>query len=218
MRIYVHRKNAPVCWAQRITARLGELQQMSKSTQPAAGKPSKAFPSDFANVIEANAAELQKLHDDVHRTWKLRKIQKASWHEAAERFRNSYDRLAFPGGLQKATALLAKNDPAIIETGVSFLEADPWFFRSGYIKADLLQRFRRAPLTEDQKTRLQKVIMDRIYGEDRREFKYYCRIARFISNPNFEQAVTELESSPVEHVSRHARWVLDQLRAASKSR
>lgn len=190
---------------------------MSKHVRLPSGKLSRAFGSHFMNVIEANAAELRNLEEDVHQARK--KFGRGQeWGEASRRFFASFDRLAFPGGLNKAMNLLPKNDPDTIESTVQYLEADPWFFRSGYIKADLIKHLRRAPLGEDQRARLQKVILDRIYGEGRREFRHFCRLARVISDPKFEQAVTELKSSPVEHVSRHAGWVLDQLHAASKSR
>jgi hypothetical protein len=190
---------------------------MSKHIRLPTGKLSKTHGSHFTNVIEANAAELRALEEEVHRT-REKFGRGEEWSEASRRFFAAFDRLAFPGGLARAIKQLPEDDLAIIETSVRFLEADPWFFRSGYIKADLLKHLRQAPLTEDQKLRLQKVIIDRIYGEDRREFKNYCRIARFITDQNFEQSLTELTSSTVEHVSRHARWVLHQLRAASKSR
>jgi hypothetical protein len=190
---------------------------MSKHIRLPSGKLPRAYRSRFTNVIEGNAAELRTLEEEVHRTRKqLGRGQE--WSDASGRFFAAFDRLAFPGGLAKAIDLLPKCDLNTIESAVRFLEVDPWFFRSGYIKADLLRHLRRVPLTEDQKLRLQKVVIARVLGEDRREFKYYCRLARLISDQNFEQALNELPSSPVEHVSRHARWVLEQLRAASKSR
>jgi hypothetical protein len=140
-----------------------------------------------------------------------------AWKEAAERFHASYDHLAFPGGLTRALSLLPKNDPTTIETAVRFLEADPWFFRSGYIKADLILHLRRAPLSEDQRTRLQSVILARIQGEHRREFRWYCRMARVVSSPSFERAVAELAESSAEFISRHARWVLAQLKQDRKT-
>ena len=45
---------------------------------------------------------------------------------------------------------------------MSFLEVDPYFFRSGYIKADLLRHLKRAPLTRSQEQRLRNVILARL--------------------------------------------------------
>jgi hypothetical protein len=63
----------------------------------------------------------------------------AAYSEACATFHSFYDQLAFPGGLERGLELLKAHDPSTIETAVSFLEADPWFHRSGFIKADLLR-------------------------------------------------------------------------------
>jgi len=190
---------------------------MSKHSGLPSGKLSRALGSHFTNVIEANAAELRNLEEEVHRTRK--KFGRGEeWGVASRRFFAGFDRLAFPGGLEKTMKLLPQNALDTIESAIRYLEVDPWFFRSGYIKADLLRDLRHAPLKEEQRIRLQKVILARIQGEDRREFRHYGRLARVICDPDFEQAVTELAVASTESTSRHARWVLAQLRAASKTR
>ena len=65
-----------------------------------------------------------------------------------------YDQLAFPGGLTKQFELLEAGDPEAIEMAVRYLEADPWYFRSGYYKADMLRFLRKHPLSDDQSARL----------------------------------------------------------------
>ena len=92
--------------------------------------------------IELHAADLRNLQTKVHKAYDKRRSE--AWREASKRFFDSYDNLAFPGGLARAIMMLAKKDPETIETAVCFLEADPWFFRSGYIKADVLKQLRRA--------------------------------------------------------------------------
>jgi len=167
----------------------------------------------LTKIFEGNAAELRALEAEVHRTYEKR--LEIAWREACERFHARYDRLAFPGGLAKAMSLLAANDPNTIETAVRFLEADPWFFRSGYIKADILRQLRRAPLNNDQRDRLRQAILTRIRGEDRREFRWWCRLAPYVTDPEFERSITDLTLSSVELVSRHARWALEHLKPFS---
>jgi len=101
----------------------------------------------------------------------------------------------------------------VVELAVCFLEADPWFFRSGYIKADLIKYLRRAPLSDDQKRRLRAVILDRIRGHATREFRSCCQLARMIADESLVRQITELASSTDPLVSRHARWTLQYLRS-----
>ena len=178
------------------------------------------------NVFEFNATKLRELHADVHSTYARRHEGKHSrkirdrkgwtdWHEACERCRNSYDDLAFPGGLERAMALLKKKDNCIIELSVQFLEADPWFYRSGYLKEDIIRVLRQVPLSMDQRMRLQKVIVARIQSPNTpREFRWYCRLAPYVSDSNFETYVATFAGQSDSIQSWHARWVVSQLRAS----
>ncbi len=99
-----------------------------------------------------------------------------------------------------------------IESAVQFLKADPIFFRSGYIKEDILERLRGIPLDPTQKRRLQQLILARIMEPRvKREFRRYCRLAPFVTDPLFEEQIAVLaKSSGVE--LKHAQWVLEHLK------
>ena len=169
-------------------------------------------------LIESNAAKLRTLHEAIHAAWLRRNHDEAAnkkWRQACRDFHESFDNLAFPGGLSRAMGLLAKNDSDTIEQAVRFLEADPFFHRSGYIKADLIRHLRHRSLNTDQKIRLQRVIIERIHEKGRREFRWYCRLAKSITDPQFELQITNLATQKApELISRQARWVLNQLKAA----
>jgi hypothetical protein len=173
------------------------------------------------NVFEANAAELRRMKEAVKAAWLRRNdgdVHRRVWQEALERFHSSYCDLAFPGGIAKAFVLLEKNDPDGVEMVVRFLEADPWYFRSGYHKAEMLRLLRKTPLTEDQRKRLQQVILARVESRyTPREFRWYCRLARFVSDRDFEQEIARLAEQPRTIRGQHACWVLTQIRAARKS-
>ena len=167
------------------------------------------------SLIQRNAQELRELHEAVHRTHRVRSLSKengAAWKQACAAFHSSYDRLAFPGGLTRAYDLLKKPDAAIIEAAIAFLEADPYFHRSGYVKADLLRAVSKFPLDRRQQTRLQRVIVDRIKGPTRREFRRYCNLAPHVTVPAFEQEVAELANASDPVTARNATWVLEALR------
>lgn len=173
------------------------------------------------NIFESNAAQLRDLHAATKATFARRDDNDErweAWQEACLRFNTSYDALAFPGGIGTAMSLLENNDPNTIEMVVQFLEADPWYFHSGYHKADMLKQLRHAPLSEVQRKRLQQVLVARIQGpETPREFRWYCHLARFISDADFARQVTGLAESADSVTVLHAQWVLSQLRSARGS-
>ena len=85
-------------------------------------------------LILQNAEKLRALQDEIHSRLKFRHegdSQRERWSEACRRFHESYDQLAFPGGLAKWLSKLDANDPFAIEDAIVFLEVDPLFFRSG---------------------------------------------------------------------------------------
>jgi hypothetical protein len=167
-----------------------------------------------AALIQHNAQELRDLHDEIHRTLKFRHESdsgRARWEEACRRFHQSYDQLAFPGGVSQWLTRLEMNDSGAIEDAVIFLEVDPIFFRSGYLKERALKYLRWAPLNDDQKRRLRLVILARVYDPKiRREFRRYCGLAPVVSNAEFEEQIARLAGSSGTK-PRGAQLVLDRL-------
>ena len=171
--------------------------------------------------IELNAAKLQELKDAIQAAFRVRNESASkmeAWQEACRRFHLAYDELAFPGGLAKAMLQLQAADPMTIELAVQFLEADPWFFRSGYIKEEVLERIRWVPLDLDQKRRLQQLILARVRDpRARREFRRYCRLAPFITDPEFEKEIVRV-AGPSGTKPKRAQWVLEHLRQGKPKR
>jgi len=168
------------------------------------------------NVFESNAAKLKELHDAIYAALKRRSESpacRAVWQEACRRFHSEYDSLAFPGGLDKAFSQLKAGDPTTIEMVVRFLEADPYFFRSGYHKEYFIKHLCRNPLSDDQKERLRQIILARIRGRDRREFRAYCRLARVVTDSAFQNQVAEMDGPSRGTVPRHAQRVIDYLKS-----
>lgn len=169
------------------------------------------------NVFESNAAEFQKLHQRLMETVRRRDANPAiperwaEWREAGAVLLAAFDRLSFPGGLERELTRLKLGDLEAIELAVRFLEANPWHFRTGYNKEDLIRQLRRHPLTEDQCARLRKVILDRVQGRPVREMRSYARLAFKVSDQEFEAKLTSLATAPDRTAARHARWVLESL-------
>lgn len=162
-------------------------------------------------LIHEHASRLRDLHAEVRRTFRLRDRDPAgrhAWAAACRQFQTEYDRLAFPGGFQSALRKLRSLEPGTVDRAVDFLAADPWFFRSGYLKGELIRSLKRAPLTARQRERLRHIIVARVQGPGRREFRSYCRLAPVVATPTFVARLQDLARSPESLIARHAQWVL----------
>jgi len=98
-----------------------------------------------------------------------------------------------------------------LSTAVDFLEADPWFHGSGYIKARLVKFINRQALKPDWFRRLQKVAIASVDREDRREFRSYCRLARKVDSPELRKELARRLEHEDKGIRRRARWMLDYL-------
>src|SRR5262245_27760110 len=115
------------------------------------------MPMEPKAQIEGGAARLRELHEAIHRTYRDRSDE---WRRTCAEFHRSYDELAFPGGLDRSLKELKAGDAFAVELAVTFLEVDAMFFRSGYIKEELIQRLKNAELSASQVTRLGAAIIN----------------------------------------------------------
>jgi hypothetical protein len=113
--------------------------------------------------IAKNAEEIVRLHRRVHDTLRHRGDSEAArqeWKRACAEFHVRYNVLAFPDGLDEETFFnrLRENDPVITEWALCFLEARPYFFRSGYVWRKLSRRLKHVVLSSDQERRFNTVL------------------------------------------------------------
>ena len=110
----------------------------------------------------AKAQEITRLHKRIHETVRYlhkSKEQTESWETACKEFHARYDMLAFPGGYSTAIPRIRANDPAALEAAICFVECRPYFFRSGYMYKELLQKLKRADLSPQQADRFERVLI-----------------------------------------------------------
>jgi hypothetical protein len=131
----------------------------------------------------------------------------ALWHQAAARFHAAI-RDAYPPGFWADIKRLREGDMGGLETAVAFLEADPWFFRSGYVKEMLIRLVRRMELPKAYAGRLEKVVLAVVDGRGRREFPDFCRLARKVDTPELRGQLLRRLKSDDARVRRHATWML----------
>jgi hypothetical protein len=118
---------------------------------------------------------------------------------------------------------LAKGHVRCIETAIAFLDADPWFFRSGYEKQNIIRHLKRVPLSEAQRLRLARVVLAAIDGHaagvpeshaggvrekgHRVEFRNFGRLACGIWSAFLDAEVARRMQSPDPGIRRRATWV-----------
>lgn len=88
---------------------------------------------------------------------------------------------------------IEQHRPEAVEDGILFLEENPRYFRTGYFKADIARKLKKAPLTSDQRCRLSEVILRAITSADvGPEFNEYARLAAIIATPEFVKRVASM--------------------------
>lgn len=106
------------------------------------------------------------------------------WQAACEEFHSRYENLCFPGG----GAMLARvrgGDPAAIDAAVQFLLADPYHFRSGYLKERLWRWLANQPLSASARNRLERAALSYLDRRVCREFRMMCKAMTRIGRADF---------------------------------
>lgn len=82
---------------------------------------------------------------------------------------------------------LRRSEREAIEESILYLEVDPWYFRSGYLKERLIRGLRSAELTERDALRLRNVIWNVAAGQNRREYRDFCSLAVRVATEEFRE-------------------------------
>jgi hypothetical protein len=133
------------------------------------------------------------------------------WLNAIEAFRTAYARV-YPGPLREVDEGAKRASEIDTSDMLDFLEADPIFDRSGYMKEKLLTELKRRKLDQREVERLQAIILNIVRKHDhRREFLRYCRAAANVDDERFRAELSALEQSDDAQASQRANWVLAAL-------
>ena len=159
---------------------------------------------DFTNFA-AKVDELNRLHKLVHELsdvrWRTGKAEDITCWENSVRAWKEFSGFGYPETKfyffenQTFLAALSAGDAEAKESAIKFLEFDPYYYRSGYIKSKLLVRLKNIKLSASEVKRLQKAICNAIVSpQPKCEFKYYARLLKNIGTPEFRQ---KLQALPV---------------------
>ena len=158
-------------------------------------------------LISENARILRQLHEALHQAFRD-DSHGAAHHAACSEFRERYDGLVFPGGLARFLERLERFETSEVEGAVCFLEAQPCFFRSGYIEQRLLQRLKHYALTGRQEKRLRRLVLRSLDGGGRRAFRGYSRLAGRLKTDGLHAEVEKRARYTDAEVARRAEAVL----------
>ncbi|MDH4227986.1 MAG: hypothetical protein OEV59_09620 [Deltaproteobacteria bacterium] len=120
--------------------------------------------SKLKELILRNAEEIRRIDARIHETVAYRdesKEKHMEWSNACAEFHARYDKLAFPGGYEGACERMLAGEEEAMEAAICFLECRPYFFRSGYMTSEILRKIKKAPLSDEQRQRLNAVLLKR---------------------------------------------------------
>lgn len=103
---------------------------------------------------------------------------------------------------------LRRRDPAGVEYGIAYLEADPWYFRSGYLKGRIARWLRQVELSAPQQERLRQVILAALARGNRYEQVEYRKLARRLDTSAFREELRHLAASADTEAAHRATLAL----------
>ena len=175
---------------------------------------------DFTNFT-AKVSELNRLHKSLHELSDLRwRTQKA---EDVARWENAVSAWKAYSGFGEDTkfyffesrdflSALASGDADAKESAIRFLEFDPYYYRSGYIKSKLLVRLKNIKLSASEVKRLQKVICNAIVSQQPKcEFKYYARLLKNVGTPEFFEKLQNFSVSGLPYLKARQECCLQEV-------
>jgi len=143
---------------------------------------------------------------------KYRDAERQLWERAAALFHKAVSE-AYPANFWEDYNNLKKGDLAGLEAGITFLENDPFFLRSGYVKADLLKFISYMKVPEKYSSRLKNILLDAVSRRGGREFRHYCRLTKFIDREILRKDLAALAKASDPGISRRALWVIESIKS-----
>ena len=176
---------------------------------------------DFSNFT-AKVSELNRLHKSLHELsdlrWRTQKAEDIARWENAVRAWKEFSGFGYPETKfyffenQTFLAALSAGDAEAKESAIKFLEFDPYYYRSGYIKSKLLVHLKHIKLTASEIRRLQKVVCNAILSPlPKSEFKYYAGLLKNIGTPEFRAKLQNLSVPDLSYLKARLECCLQEV-------
>lgn len=175
---------------------------------------------DFKDFPD-RVAELNRLNQAVADTsdlrWRTRRpADIAAWEAAVKTWYDysgcSRDDKFYVFESDRFLTALASGEAEARKCALTFLEYDPYYFRSGYMKAKLLVRLKHLQLTGDEAARMRGIVCKAIL--DRRpkcEFRYYARMLKNVGTPEFRRQIRALTVSNIPYLKDRQAMCLQKV-------
>jgi hypothetical protein len=194
-----------------------ELTELAYARSLAAGEPPTLVRGDAESNRDWTARRAEHVRstlaafEEADRQW-------AASPDGVERRANAEQAVAeafalmYPDDFWDNLRALQAGDAAQVDPAIDYLEADPWHFRSGYVKEEILRYLPRHNLSFGQAQRLEVVLLRAVDVGDRREFRRSCRLARHLRSPELRRQLHARLRSVDHAVARRALWMLLAIR------
>lgn len=160
--------------------------------------------------VTARAEHVAQLHRELHAAYRARDgsaTREEAWASAARSFNEACQSFYEP--YVEVLAGVRNGRADAIEEAVRFLVADPWCFRSGYLKADLMHALANTVLPTHVVDTLREVVVRRIKDRQPRLLRYAAQLAASVWSDSFEHELESLRTrgSPADQAA--AQSVID---------
>lgn len=164
---------------------------------------------DIKRLIIEESEILRRLQKNIHVTSRNRDKDIESWHKACVEF-HSHESL-ITSMINRVYDEIRLSDQELVEFAISFLEIDPMYFRSGYIKETILTKLKRSILKKNQRDRVINILIDAVRNRGYREYRYYCRVAKVMNSQFLINTLTGILASEPSSKRSRAKMMLDYI-------
>ena len=106
---------------------------------------------------------------------------------------------------------IRQGDHDAIAEALLFLEADPYCFRSGYIKKKLCHALKRAPLEKEERFRIRALILKAVCVQRPVSFADFASLASSVYTPGFHLRAANLKIIPFKYIFLRKKLLLQKL-------
>ena len=144
-------------------------------------------------LISSESRKLNHLHKEIGRHYLYRNKNPKPWKLACKDF-HAYQS-PIDSYIDKIFGSVTEYDSELIEFSILFLELDPRFYRSGYIKEEILRKFRKLEFSKKDNQRLRIVLLNAVERRAGREFKKYCSLYPQVKDEELEATLINISKN-----------------------